>query len=81
MEKDFKRLFGEIMREARKKQHLRPDELAERVGVSAVYCHNIECGNYTATWVVWLKICAVLNIDVGLIYNTYILPNIHNLAI
>lgn len=75
MEKDLKTLFGETMRNAREKQHLTLDELAERVGVSAAYCHDIECGKYTATWVVWLKICAVLNIDIGLIYNTYTLPD------
>lgn len=37
MEKDFKRLFGETMQEARKKQNFTQRELAEIVGVSVVY--------------------------------------------
>lgn len=61
---ECKKMFGEIMHTARKKRGIKLSELAELVGVSEVYCGNIENGVYTPTWIIWLKICAVLNIDI-----------------
>ena len=63
MEKDFKQLFGETMREARKKQRFTQKELAEIVGVSVGYWRELEHGKYNVTWILWMKICAALGID------------------
>ena len=57
--------FGEMMRAARQKKGITSDELAERVGTSSVYCRAIESGKYTPTWVVCVKICTALDIDIN----------------
>lgn len=80
MESDLKKLFGEIIRTERNKQQLTQKELAERVGVSTVYWHDLECGKYTATWIIWLRICTVLNIDTDMIFKRYIKPEVSEMA-
>lgn len=74
MKKNYKKLFGEIMRTAREKQGITQSTLAEIVGVSAAYCRDIEKGRYTPTWIIWLKICTVLNIDILHIAEKHIKP-------
>lgn len=69
---ELKKGFGKIMREERQKQGLSQSELAQRVGITDIYCSDIEEGKYTATWEIWLKICVVLNIDIQKIIENYI---------
>lgn len=62
---DCKKGFGEMMRKARESQGMTIEELADQIGISSVYCREIEYGRYSTTWVTWLKICAVLGIDLS----------------
>lgn len=62
---DCKKRFGEIMRKARESQGMTIEELADQIGMSSVYCRGIEYGRYSTTWITWLKICAVLGIDLS----------------
>ena len=62
---DCKKRFGEIMRKAWKSQGMTIEELADQIGMSSVYCREIENGRYSTTWVIWLKICIVLGIDLN----------------
>lgn len=80
MEKDFKRLFGETMWEARKKQNFTQRELAEIVGVSVVYWRDLEHGKYNVTWILGLRICAALGIDIDTMRDTYALPEVREIA-
>ena len=62
---DCKTKFGEIMRKARESQEMTIEELADQIGMSSVYCREIEYGRYSTTWVTWLKICMALDIDLN----------------
>ena len=80
MEKDFKQLFGESMREARKKQDFTQKELAEIVGVSVGYWRDLEHGKYNVTWILWMKICAALGIDPDAMREIYAAPEVRETA-
>ena len=80
MEKDFKQLFGEIVREARKKQNFTQRELAEIVGVSVVYWRDLEHGKYNVTWILWMRICAALGIDIDAMSEIYAAPEVRETA-
>lgn len=80
MKKDYKKLFGETMRTARMKQGITHRELAEIVGVSAVYSRDIEKGKYAPTWIIWLKICSVLHIDIDEVRKTYVAAEVREVA-
>lgn len=62
---DCKKRFGEIMREARESQGVTVEELADQIGISSIYCREVEYGRFSTTWVIWLKICMVLGIDLN----------------
>lgn len=80
MEKDFKQIFGEIMREAREKQNFTQRELAEVVGMSVAYWRDLEHGKYNVTWILGLRICAALGIDIDTMRDTYALPEVRETA-
>ena len=61
--------FGAIMRQSRTKRRIPQERLAERVGISVTYCREIEHGKYTPTWIIWLKICKLLDIDIDKLYE------------
>ena len=65
--------FGEIMRKSRTGRRIPQERLAEIVGISVTYCREIEHGKYMPTWVIWLKICKLLDIDIDKIYELYVL--------
>ena len=69
---NYKEEFGKIMREKRKKQDLTQETLSELIGVSTMYCRDLEHGKHNPTWNIWFKICIVLHIDVSQIVDTYI---------
>lgn len=60
---DYKKKFGEMMHKARKSQGMTSEELANLVGVTDAYCRGIEYGRYSASRIVWLKICNALCIN------------------
>ena len=66
-----------MMKTARKNMGLTQAALAELVGVSSAYCREIECGQYTPTWIIWLKICSVLNIDVNRLRTEYVVSELN----
>lgn len=65
--------FGEMMRKSRMGRRMPQERLAEIVGISVTYCREIEHGKYTPTWVIWLKICKLLDIDIDKLYEQYVL--------
>ena len=72
----LKQDFGEMVTKLRKKYNLTQEKLSEISGISEVYLRRIERGNSTVTWVIWLRLCTVLNVDIGEIQRKYILPKI-----
>ena len=44
--------------------------------ITDVYLRDLERGSYTATWIICLKICTVLDIDLLEIQRKYIVPEI-----
>lgn len=57
--------FGNTVKKRRRERGITQEAIAELVGVSTVYWGMIERGKYSVTWVIWLKICAVLEIDIA----------------
>ena len=51
--------------------------MAELIGKSIVQYRNIEKGKTRSNWVTIAKICLVLNLDVSLVIDTYIRPEIN----
>lgn len=78
-ETELKKEFGQLMRQKRKEQTITQDKLSEIVGISDVYLRNLEIGKYTATWIIWLRICSVLEIDICNFSGKYITPEINKL--
>lgn len=54
-----------MMCKARKSRGMTIEELADQIGISSVYCREIEYDRYSTTWVTWLKICVALDIDLN----------------
>lgn len=80
MKKETKRIqaeFGELIRTKRKQMKMTQEQLSEIAGITDVYLRDLERGNYTATWVICLKICTVLDIDLSEIKNKFIIPEIN----
>ena len=68
--------FGEMIKAKRKQKKLTQEELSELAGITDVYLRDLERGSYTATWVICLRICTALDIDLKDIQNKYIVPEI-----
>lgn len=73
MNNTIAKVFGEIMRRSRTGRRISQERLAEIVGISVTYCREIEHGKYTPTWVIWLKICKLLDIDIDKLYELHVL--------
>ncbi len=69
--------LGELIKAKRKQKQLTQEELSEIAGITDVYLRDLERGSYTATWVICLKICTVLDIDLSDIRKKYIIPEIN----
>jgi len=41
------------------------EKISELVGISTEYRQKIEKGKHSPTWLIWLKICMLLNLDVA----------------
>ncbi len=68
--------FGEMIKAKRKQKKLTQEELSELAGITDVYLRDLERGSYTATWVICLRICTALDIDLQEIQRKYIIPEI-----
>lgn len=68
--------LGEMIKTKRKQKELTQEELSEIVGITEVYLRDLERGSYTATWIICLKICTALEINLHYIEEKYIIPEI-----
>ena len=53
------------------------EKMAELIGKSIVQYRNIEKDKTRSNWVTIAKICLVLDLDVSLVVDTYIRPEIN----
>lgn len=56
--------FGTTLREKRIQKNLTQEKVSELAGITDVYLRDLERGSYSATWVIWLRLCTVLDIDI-----------------
>ena len=70
--------FGEMLHVSRIEKRITQKNLSEMAGISDVYLRDVENGHYTATWVIWLKLCTVLDIDIKALQRKYILPELND---
>lgn len=68
--------FGDLIKAKRKEKRLTQEQLSELAGITDVYLRDLERGSYTATWVICLRICAALDIDIRELQAKYIAPEI-----
>lgn len=68
--------FGEMVYKTRTEKRITQKYLSEVAGISDVYLRGVENGNYTVTWVIWLRLCTALDIDIKAIQQKYIIPEI-----
>lgn len=64
--------FGELIKMKRKEKQYTQEELSELVGITDVYLRDLERGSYTATWIICLRLCDALDIDIRDIQKKYI---------
>lgn len=72
--------FGETVKNKRLSLEFTRDKLSEIVGISSVYCRDIETGKRRPSWVICAKICLVLNIDLRSITEYYIKPELNDIG-
>ncbi|MDE7362988.1 MAG: helix-turn-helix transcriptional regulator [Oscillospiraceae bacterium] len=72
----LKKEFGTIIRTARQRKKMTQEKLSELTGITEVYLRDLEYGNYTATWIIWLRLCTVLDVDIIKFQKKYIIPQI-----
>lgn len=68
--------FGDLIKTKRKQKQFTQEELSELVGITDVYLRDLERGSYTATWIICLRLCDALDIDIRDIQKKYIHPGI-----
>lgn len=73
-------IFGAIVKNKRQQLGITQEKLAELVGISIVYCRDLEKGKSRSSWVIWLKICVVLKIDIYAVINDYIKPELNEVG-
>lgn len=72
----IKQVFAAIAHEKRKQNKITQERLSEVVGITDVYLRCIESGKNAPNWIVWLKICTALGVDISEIQQKYIVPNL-----
>lgn len=70
----LKKEFGSLIKNARLRKKMTQEKLSEIAGITDVYLRDLEYGNYTATWIIWLKLCTELDIDIVKFQKKYINP-------
>lgn len=77
---DSRKIFGDMMRSARKNRGISQENFAKSIGISALYCREIEHGRYNPTWIVWLRICTELNLDIKNLRDLCVVPSLTETA-
>lgn len=77
---DSRKIFGEMMRSARKSRGITQENFAKSIGISSLYCREIEHGRYNPTWIVWLRICTELNLDIKKLRDICVVPSLTETA-
>ena len=72
--------FGAMVSSKRQQLGITQEKLSELVGISIVYCRDIEKGKSRSNWVIWLKICVVLKIDINSVIEDYIMPELNEIG-
>ena len=70
----FQKEFGEYIKQGRERQHLYQSQVAELLGVTQQYYSHIEKGTRNVDFVLALKICQVLKINLNDFISTQINP-------
>lgn len=65
-----------MMKNKREQLCISREKLSELIGISTVYCRDIEIGKSCPNWKIWLKICEALDININCIIKTYIRPEL-----
>ena len=68
----LKQKFATIVHEKRIKNKITQERLAEVVEISEVYLRKIETGKAVPNWIIWLKICTALKIDLVEIQQDFV---------
>ncbi|MGB3622197.1 MAG: transcriptional regulator [Ketobacter sp.] len=55
---------GALIKESRKKQSIRQDDIGEMIGASHLYVRNVETGKPTANWGGVFALCEELGIEI-----------------
>ncbi len=72
----IKHEFAVIVHDNRLKNQITQEKLSETVGITPTYLRCIENGKNAPNWIIWLKLCTALGIDVSEIQKKYIEPNL-----
>lgn len=70
--------FAMKIRSERVKNKITQEKLSEKIGITTVHLRNIESGRNIPNYVVWLKLCAELGINVEEFQRDYIVPWLKN---
>lgn len=73
-------IFGKIVRNRRQQLGITQEKLSELAGITTVYCRDLEKGKSRSGWVIWLKMCVVLKIDINAIIDDYIKPELNDVG-
>lgn len=74
----MKQEFAAIAHEKRLKNEITQEKLSEMIGITEVYLRCIETGKNVPNWIIWLKLCTALGVDISEIQRKYIEPNLKN---
>lgn len=72
--------FGRLLIRMRREYNITQEKLSEMTGISVVYLRKIERGQCVASWVIWLTICTVLNVDIKALQKKYVIPSVRKKA-
>lgn len=78
--RELDKTFGRCVKHKREQMKISQEKLAELVGISTVHCRNIEKGKNRTSWVIYMKICIILNIDIMQLAEVYIKPEINEVG-
>ena len=70
--------FAMKIRSERVKNKITQEKLSEKIGITTVHLRNIESGRNIPNYVVWLKLCTELGINVEEFQRDYIVPWLKN---
>lgn len=72
----IKHEFAVIAHDNRLKNQITQEKLSEIIGITPTYLRCIETGKNAPNWIIWLKLCTALGVDISEIQKKYIEPNL-----